>query len=272
LNPGDPRRCPACRVANLPGARYCRGCGSLLPPPAEPPLETLATEAVLAATYPSHADAAERSWGEIRGVAWLFLMMLLLGVGLFVAQKVGLAPTTTDLARTIAVGLLALALTARAWPDLVPLLGTTGGLRGLLFAGGAFLALLGFGAVYFGAFHRLGFPTMRYTDDHVAAGWPAWSSYLLVAVGPGVTEELLFRGYVMSRLSRALTPTETLLVQSALFSLVHFSPVIFPSHFVIGLALGLVRQQTGSLYPGMLVHAAWNGRVVWRELAAAALG
>jgi membrane protease YdiL (CAAX protease family) len=227
---------------------------------------------VLAATYPSYSEAAERSWNEVRGVAWLFLLLLALGVGLFVAEKAGLPPTTADVVLTTSVALLALVLTARAWSALVPLLKTTGGLRGLVIAGVTFLVLLGFVSLYFGACDRLGFPTMRYTDDHVAAGWPGWVSYLLIAVAPGVSEELLFRGYVMNRLSRALTPNETLLVQAALFSLVHFSPVIFPSHFVIGLALGLVRRQTGSLYPGMLMHAAWNGRIVWQELAAGALG
>jgi membrane protease YdiL (CAAX protease family) len=43
--------------------------------------------------------------------------------------------------------------------------------------------------------------------------------------------------------------------------------VIFPSHFFIGLVLGLLRRWTGSLYPGIAVHAAWNARVIWLELA-----
>jgi membrane protease YdiL (CAAX protease family) len=71
----------------------------------------------------------------------------------------------------------------------------------------------------------------------------------------------------MARLARALSPDEVLLVQAALFSFLHFGVVIFLSHFVIGLVLGVLRRWTGSLYPGMAVHAAWNGVIVALELA-----
>jgi membrane protease YdiL (CAAX protease family) len=259
LSAGASRRCRACGVPNLAEARYCRGCGTLLPEPdATPAPEPLAP--------PARGDIAEQAWREVRGVAWLFLALVTLVVGAVIAEKAGAGEAATDLVVTSAVGLLALALTAVAWRDVRPLLATTGGLRGAAVASGAFLALFAFGAAYFGACRWLGFPLVRATDAHVAAGWPAWASYLLISAAPGVCEELLFRGYVMERLSRALTANEALLVQAALFSVLHFGVVIFPSHFVIGLMLGLVRRLSGSLYPGMAVHAAWNAHVVWTEL------
>ena len=89
---------------------------------------------------------------------------------------------------------------------------------------------------------------------------------MFVAVLPGVFEEIVFRGYVMARLEELLSPRETLVVQAALFSVLHLGVAIFPSHFGIGILLGLVRRRTGSLYPGMAVHVSWNALVVWSEL------
>jgi CAAX protease family protein len=88
----------------------------------------------------------------------------------------------------------------------------------------------------------------------------------LLAVIPGVFEELAFRGYVMARLDEALSPTETLIVQAALFSVIHLGVVIFPSHFGIGILLGVIRRRSRSLYPGMAVHMGWNAILVWSEL------
>jgi uncharacterized protein len=56
------------------------------------------------------------------------------------------------------------------------------------------------------------------------------------------------------------------LLQAVLFSLLHLGLAIFPSHFVIGLVLGLLRRRTRSLYPGMAVHMTWNAAVVWADL------
>ena len=55
-------------------------------------------------------------------------------------------------------------------------------------------------------------------------------------------------------------------MQAALFSMLHLGVAIFPSHFVIGLVLGVLRRRTRSLYPGMAVHLTWNAAVVWAEL------
>jgi membrane protease YdiL (CAAX protease family) len=141
-----------------------------------------------------------------------------------------------------------------------------GGWRGAGAAVVGFAVLLVFGAVYFPAVEALGFPLVRLTAPFVRAGWEPWSIYALISVAPAVVEELAFRGYVMGRLKRLLTPTEVLLVQAALFAVLHFGVIIFPSHFFIGVVLGLVRQRTGSLYPSMAVHAVWNAQVIWSEL------
>lgn len=88
--------------------------------------------------------------------------------------------------------------------------------------------------------------------------WPKWVAVLSIVVCPAIFEELAFRGFLMARLTSLIGPRDALLMQASLFAILHMSPLILPSHFVIGLGLGVMRQRTGSLIPGMLAHAAWN--------------
>jgi membrane protease YdiL (CAAX protease family) len=46
----------------------------------------------------------------------------------------------------------------------------------------------------------------------------------------------------------------------------HLNPVIFPTHFVMGLIFGWLRMRTGSLLPGMILHASWNAAIILLEL------
>jgi len=43
------------------------------------------------------------------------------------------------------------------------------------------------------------------------------------------------------------------------------APLAFPSHFLMGLCFGYLRTRSRSLYPGMLLHAAWNAFVLMAE-------
>jgi len=119
---------------------------------------------------------------------------------------------------------------------------------------------------YFELAAALGIPEVQFLPDYFAQGWPLWSAYVLIALMPAIFEELAFRGYILAQLDRWLRPGEALLVQAALFSVLHVSVAVFLSHFIMGLALGLLRRRTNSLYPGMLAHGGWNAWVVTAEL------
>lgn len=97
-------------------------------------------------------------------------------------------------------------------------------------------------------------------------GWPLWSAFLLMVVLPPILEELAFRGFLLARLTRLIGARDAVLLQAAVFAIVHMSPVILPSHFAMGLALGIATRRTGSLVPGMLMHALWNGWCFAEEL------
>ena len=127
------------------------------------------------------------------------------------------------------------------------------------------LALAVFAPLYFGTMSRLGVEMLRYSDAYLARGWPVWGIFVMVSLAPAIVEETAFRGVMMERLDRVASTREALLIQASLFAVLHLSPVVFPSHFVIGLLLGWLRLRTRSLYPGMVVHAVYNAVIVALE-------
>jgi membrane protease YdiL (CAAX protease family) len=74
----------------------------------------------------------------------------------------------------------------------------------------------------------------------------------LVVVAP-FAEELVFRGLGFATLGRYALP-----LTAALFALAHGLPVLLIPVAIAGLALGWMRQRTGSVLPGMGVHMTLN--------------
>lgn len=84
----------------------------------------------------------------------------------------------------------------------------------------------------------------------------------MVGFAAPVIEEFAFRGFIQSRLERAFSPVEAIVIQGALFSVSHLLPWSFPSHFLMGVALGYLAHTTRSLYPPLALHMLWNAHVV----------
>jgi len=76
-------------------------------------------------------------------------------------------------------------------------------------------------------------------------------------VGP-LVEELLFRGGIFRGLRRRHGPLRTVIAIALFFALAHREPRNFLPDFMGGLAMGYVRLTSGSLWPGILLHAAFN--------------
>jgi ABC-2 type transport system permease protein/sodium transport system permease protein len=84
---------------------------------------------------------------------------------------------------------------------------------------------------------------------------------------PAVCEEFFFRGYLLGALSTRLKAREAILFSAALFGLFHvltdqLAVERFLSTATMGLALGWVCVRTGSILPGMLLHAVHNSLIV----------
>jgi membrane protease YdiL (CAAX protease family) len=113
------------------------------------------------------------------------------------------------------------------------------------------------GAVYL--MHRLlGVAQLRMSDDFIHQGYGFPIIVLIIAVQPGIIEELAFRGVILGGLRHVLSPLEAVIVSAAMFMIIHLAVPSFPHLFVMGLALGWLRVYTGSLYPGMVLHFCHN--------------
>jgi membrane protease YdiL (CAAX protease family) len=79
-----------------------------------------------------------------------------------------------------------------------------------------------------------------------------------VSVVAPVVEETFFRGFVYAWMRRQLNVPSAALLSGCFFALVHFQPVIFVPLAVLGVGLALLYEYSGSVLPGMVVHALFN--------------
>jgi ABC-2 type transport system permease protein/sodium transport system permease protein len=87
---------------------------------------------------------------------------------------------------------------------------------------------------------------------------------MALAVVPAVAEELFFRGYLLAALRGRLPGWAAILLTAGLFGLFHASLgglvalERIPPSTLLGVALGWLCWQTGSVLPGMLLHGLHN--------------
>jgi len=85
---------------------------------------------------------------------------------------------------------------------------------------------------------------------------------LIVAVVPGLAEELMFRGYIQTRLAERWHPVAAVGVTAIMFSVVHLDPLHMLGVVPLGLWLGAVAWRADSIVPAMLCHAFNNALAV----------
>jgi membrane protease YdiL (CAAX protease family) len=110
------------------------------------------------------------------------------------------------------------------------------------------------------AFQSLGSNDVQF----LPLGLPLW--YLLlqsvvIAVGAGVTEEIMVRGYAMTRLQQlGAPPAVIVLVPTALWSLLHIYQGLAAVAVIFGLGLvwALWFQRTRRLWPLIIAHALFD--------------
>lgn len=110
----------------------------------------------------------------------------------------------------------------------------------------------------------------------VTLGWAEWRPRALERdalaglVGAALVEEWLFRGYLQARLERVLPPRTRVLgaklgaawlSTALLFGLAHLpqhGPLEALARVAPGLVFGFCRARVGSIWPGWIVHVAYN--------------
>jgi membrane protease YdiL (CAAX protease family) len=205
-------------------------------------------------------------WDDLRVVTWLYGLLLLTslicGIGYSVDPDgdFGFWTTLVD----------AIVITGFAWhfrQEIAPLLNpsTLDGQAARKLGIAAAVQFVALGAVFY-LLEKTGLPFERITDEMQRHDYRLWQLLALYSLMPAVFEEIGFRGVIFGRLRRMLGENEAWVVQAAFFSVLHLSPVIFPTHFAMGMIFGWLRMRTGSLLPGMVLHAAWNAANIVLEL------
>ena len=81
---------------------------------------------------------------------------------------------------------------------------------------------------------------------------------MLIGITPSICEEILFRGFLQPRLTRLIPPVFGVVLASLAFAIMHMDPVHVIAVFPLGLWLGFVSYQSGSLFPAMIAHLVNN--------------
>lgn len=91
---------------------------------------------------------------------------------------------------------------------------------------------------------------------------PDWVVYgfsaSAVVIAAPLAEELMFRGLGYSLLER-YGPWVAVVCSALAWALAHGLVEAFPLIFALGVGLGFLRRMTGSIVPGMFLHATFNG-------------
>jgi len=88
-----------------------------------------------------------------------------------------------------------------------------------------------------------------------------WVALVVFAVVPAITEEVAFRGFILSGLRRTYPARTAIILSALLFGFLHVLLSLFQQLFgatLLGLVLGYMALRTGSLWPGVVFHLLNN--------------
>lgn len=105
--------------------------------------------------------------------------------------------------------------------------------------------------------------------ENITTQYELVAAYLTLTVLAPIAEELLFRGFLFSKLRRYLNAGLTILLTTILFAILHVLGITEDGQvqlqwaavadvFVLAVVLGILREKTGSVWAGILLHAIKN--------------
>ncbi len=101
--------------------------------------------------------------------------------------------------------------------------------------------------------------------------FPRTTMFLLIALFPALSEELAYRGVLQTGLLKIMHSRQAVVVTALLFAIIHMSIISFFWLLPFALFLGYVRQRTGTIWYGVLVHFCFNATTCFLELHALGL-
>ena len=118
-------------------------------------------------------------------------------------------------------------------------------------AAGAYIALAAVYAVFI---------TQPKQEDIASSFGPVWVQVLLIVVCAATSEELCFRGMVFSGIRERLPGLAAALASGVVFGALHVFTGItaVPPLIIFGTVLAMLYERTGSILPGVILHALNN--------------
>jgi membrane protease YdiL (CAAX protease family) len=120
----------------------------------------------------------------------------------------------------------------------------------------AVLAIIGWGALTEGIEWLQ--PPDNTSEALELAGGNLLIALPIVGLFVPLAEETFFRGFILAGLRNRMRAPVALVVSAAIFAVFHVEPGLYVPIFMLGLALGWVYLRTGSVWPGILIHAVQN--------------
>ncbi len=261
--------CSNCGIARLEDATYCYACGSLLDPSSQPVVG-----------IPPETGAKFRAvpWrgGQVALGIFLVAVSLIPVTGIAVGIGLAVEPYEAAAAAWVSVHLMGLAIVAVVWRlglyrTAAPLsvlglaLQELPWVKTVLLAVAVFGASIGLTIVYgslVGSLDSDIFEVPETTPDIAFPGPAVFFTFQALAIVTPITEELFFRGFVLTGLVPRLGAFGAIVCSALVFSLFHLSVATLIPVFMTGLLLGWLYYHTRSLLPGILAHAGQNALVV----------
>ena len=103
----------------------------------------------------------------------------------------------------------------------------------------------------------------------IASAPSIWHILALLALAPAICEELAFRGFILSGLRHMGSKWGAIVISSLLFGVTHGILQQSISAALVGMVIGYMAVQTGSLLPGIVFHLVYNTLGLCRSLVAA---
>ncbi|MBE7454274.1 MAG: CPBP family intramembrane metalloprotease [Kofleriaceae bacterium] len=242
--------CGVCAAALRPGARFCGRCG------AEQGLMVPRELGVGEAREPTPRDRRPlRARGLVVAIVGYFALFL---PSLVLMARAELPGADEVLAIELLGGFVGL-IGLVAIGQLSTLVPRSPG------ATAAGLAVVATGLVYGGVVlisQAVPWLFVETRDLLDVAGMSTWLVVVHVALVPAVTEEILFRGAIQGGLGDLMRDRTAIITSALLFAIAHVSIVALPHLFALGLVLGWVRVRSGSVWPGVVLHAGYNATIL----------